>query len=238
MRLESDGHAAKSPVSIHGVRFISLFCLDFSTTIDDDDVCYCWSFIFRKQIVIGIVPFFSIFFLFISFSFRLNIGTFWLNFATFDSIVAHLNQLHQSLFRICINFCPSQQTTTTTTTISSITPKTVIEEANWLTLYDDIQHVIGDGFDAVICMGNSFAHMLDTIGDQREQQLALNNFERCVKPGGLLLIDHRNYDNIMESGQTPSKSIYYNVSLTQHSMLKSSGMRSVRWSKLTVLATI
>lgn len=91
---------------------------------------------------------------------------------------------------------------------------TVIEEANWLTLYDDINHLIGGGFDAVICMGNSFAHMLDTIGDQREQQLALNNFERCVKPGGLLLIDHRNYDNIMESGQTPSKSIYYNVSPT------------------------
>lgn len=72
--------------------------------------------------------------------------------------------------------------------------------------------MIGDGFDAVICLGNSFAHMLDGFGDQREQKLAIQNFERFVRPGGLLLIDHRNYDNIMDTGATPAKSIYYNVS--------------------------
>lgn len=44
---------------------------------------------------------------------------------------------------------------------------------------------------------------------------ALKNFERCVKPGGLLLIDHRNYDHIVSTGQTPAKCIYYNVSLQQ-----------------------
>lgn len=90
----------------------------------------------------------------------------------------------------------------------------VIEEANWLTLYDDIEHLIGDGFDAVICLGNSFAHLLDNYGDQREQIQAIQNFEKCVKPGGLLLIDHRNYDSIMDSGATPAKSIYYNSSHT------------------------
>jgi len=36
--------------------------------------------------------------------------------------------------------------------------------------------------------------------------------EKCLKPGGILLIDHRNYDNILETGATPAKSIYYNVS--------------------------
>lgn len=46
----------------------------------------------------------------------------------------------------------------------------VIEEANWLTLYDDIEKIIGAGFDAVICLGNSFAHMLDSYGDQRDQK--------------------------------------------------------------------
>lgn len=90
----------------------------------------------------------------------------------------------------------------------------VIEEANWLTLYDDIEHLIGNGFDAVICLGNSFAHMLDSYGDQREQKLAIKNFERCVRPGGLLIIDHRNYDSIMDTGSTPVKNIYYNVSRT------------------------
>ncbi|XP_020712311.2 glycine N-methyltransferase [Athalia rosae] len=86
----------------------------------------------------------------------------------------------------------------------------IIEEANWLTLADDVNHLIGGGFDAVICLGNSFAHMPDLYGDQREQKLAFKNFERCVKPGGLLLIDHRNYDHIITTGSTPSRCIYYN----------------------------
>ncbi|CAK9798917.1 Glycine N-methyltransferase [Anthophora quadrimaculata] len=86
----------------------------------------------------------------------------------------------------------------------------VIEEANWLTLPKDIRHLIKGGFDAVICLGNSFAHMPDTFGDQREQRQALLNFENCVKPGGLLLIDHRNYDYIIETGNIPPKCIYYN----------------------------
>lgn len=86
----------------------------------------------------------------------------------------------------------------------------VIEEANWLTLPNDIHHLVGDGFDAVICLGNSFAHMPDSFGDQREQRQALANFERCVKPGGLLLIDHRNYDYIIDTGNIPAKCIYYN----------------------------
>ncbi|CAH0561165.1 unnamed protein product [Brassicogethes aeneus] len=88
--------------------------------------------------------------------------------------------------------------------------KWIIEEANWLTLYDEIEQIVGDGFDAVICLGNSFAHLLDRFGDQREILKALRNFEKCVKPGGLLLIDHRNYDDIIESGKTASKCIYYN----------------------------
>lgn len=91
--------------------------------------------------------------------------------------------------------------------------KWIIEEANWLHIYDDIKHVVGDGFDAVICLGNSFAHMMDSFGDQREQKQAIKNFEKCLKPGGILLIDHRNYDNILETGSTPSKSLYYNVGI-------------------------
>jgi glycine N-methyltransferase len=59
----------------------------------------------------------------------------------------------------------------------------VIQEANWLTLYDDIKDLVHGGFDAVICLGNSFAHMTDSFGDQREQKQAIRNFEKCVKPG-------------------------------------------------------
>ncbi|KAG7177391.1 glycine N-methyltransferase-like [Homarus americanus] len=83
-----------------------------------------------------------------------------------------------------------------------------IEEANWLTLPEDIE---GAGtYDAVICLGNSFAHLPDVSGDQSEHKLALKNFAHMVKPGGVLLIDHRNYDNIIDSGSAPSHNIYYN----------------------------
>ncbi|XP_063530132.1 glycine N-methyltransferase [Cydia strobilella] len=87
----------------------------------------------------------------------------------------------------------------------------IIEEANWETLHSDVQAFLpGASFDAVICLGNSFAHLLDEFGDQRVQKRALENFAKCLKPGGLLFIDHRNYDAMIDSGATPGHSIYYN----------------------------
>jgi len=47
---------------------------------------------------------------------------------------------------------------------------TEIEEANWLTLPEDLGDLLQDGFDAVICLGNSFAHMMDDTGDQADQK--------------------------------------------------------------------
>ena len=41
-----------------------------------------------------------------------------------------------------------------------------IEEANWLTLPQDVRKPVG-GFDVVLCMGNSFPHLLDDHGDLR-----------------------------------------------------------------------
>jgi len=89
--------------------------------------------------------------------------------------------------------------------------KWVIEEANWLSLDEDIE-VPGSsaGFDALICMGNSFAHLPDFHGDQREQRRAIENFHSLIRPGGILVIDHRNYDNILEEGNAPKNNIYYN----------------------------
>lgn len=85
----------------------------------------------------------------------------------------------------------------------------VVEEANWLTL-DSEQDFLKGGFDAVICLGNSFAHLPDFGGDLKNQRTAIANFASCVKPGGLLLIDHRNYDYILNNCSTPAKNIYYN----------------------------
>ncbi|XP_018006543.1 glycine N-methyltransferase [Hyalella azteca] len=83
-----------------------------------------------------------------------------------------------------------------------------IEEANWMTLMEDIDGK--EQFDAVICLGNSFAHLPNEECDFANQRLALSNFCAMVKPGGVLLIDHRNYDDILDRGTAPTRNIYYN----------------------------
>ena len=86
----------------------------------------------------------------------------------------------------------------------------MIEEANWLSLSHDVIPP-GEGFDAIMCMGNSFAHLPDFHGDQREHRLAIENFHALLKPGGILVIDHRNHYQILTQGLAPKKNIYYNV---------------------------
>lgn len=50
------------------------------------------------------------------------------------------------------------------------------------------------------------------VGDQSDQKLALQNIASMVRPGGILIIDHRNYDYILETGRAPKgKNIYYKV---------------------------
>ena len=88
-----------------------------------------------------------------------------------------------------------------------------IEEGNWLSLQETQITVPEGGFDAVICLGNSFAHLPDFQGDLSNQKLAIENFKDMLKPGGVLFIDHRNYDAILDTGKAPSKNLYYNVSL-------------------------
>ena len=58
-----------------------------------------------------------------------------------------------------------------------------IEVANWLTLPEDIEKP-GEGYDCIICIGNSFAHLPDFEGDLHNQKLALHNFNYMLKPGG------------------------------------------------------
>ncbi|XP_022359439.1 glycine N-methyltransferase isoform X2 [Enhydra lutris kenyoni] len=83
--------------------------------------------------------------------------------------------------------------------------KWVIEEANWMTLDKDVPLPPGGGFDAVICLGNSFAHLPDCKGERG-----------MVRSGGLLVIDHRNYDHILSTGcAPPGKNIYYKSDLTK-----------------------
>jgi len=84
-----------------------------------------------------------------------------------------------------------------------------IFQADWCKLPEQLKGV-DRNFDAVICMGNSFAHLPDECdGKKNMHQLAISNFREMLKPGGILIIDHRNFDYIVKNGKSPSKNIYY-----------------------------
>ena len=55
----------------------------------------------------------------------------------------------------------------------------------------------GFPFDAVLCLGNSLPHLLT----RPELDAALADFSACLKPGGLLLIQNRNFDAVMAQRQ-------------------------------------
>jgi glycine N-methyltransferase len=95
----------------------------------------------------------------------------------------------------------------------------VIEEANWFTLKEDLAEVKGKpsgGFDAVICLGNSFSHIMNTDGAMSLQKKVLVNLTSMLKPGGILLIDHRNFDDIISTGLVPIKNAFVNNGNLKH----------------------
>jgi len=80
---------------------------------------------------------------------------------------------------------------------------------------EDVQ--TGALFDAVLCLGNSLSALPDFDGGLSKQRRAVRNLWSLVRPGGLLVIDHRNYNCILETGIFPSSNIYYDVSYTPQS---------------------
>ncbi len=49
------------------------------------------------------------------------------------------------------------------------------------------------GFDAVLCLGNSLPHLLS----EAALASALRDFKACLRPGGLLIIQNRNFDAVL-----------------------------------------
>lgn len=72
--------------------------------------------------------------------------------------------------------------------------------ADWRWLNRDVH---GE-FDAVICLGNSFTHLFQ----ERDRRKALAEFYAALRHDGLLILDQRNYDTILDHGYS-SKHIYY-----------------------------
>ncbi len=52
-------------------------------------------------------------------------------------------------------------------------------------------------FDAVLCLGNSLPHLLDT----HSLTAAIQDFAACLRPGGLLILQNRNFDAVLAARQ-------------------------------------
>jgi len=56
---------------------------------------------------------------------------------------------------------------------------------------------VGSDFDALLCLGNSLPHVLDA----NTLAAALADFSACLRPGGLVLIQNRNFDRVLAQGE-------------------------------------
>ena len=73
-------------------------------------------------------------------------------------------------------------------------------QADWRWLSRDIHNK----FDAVICLGNSLTHLFS----EQDRRKALAEFYAALTHDGVLILDQRNYDNILDVGFS-TKHIYY-----------------------------
>jgi len=62
-----------------------------------------------------------------------------------------------------------------------------------------------DRFDALLCLGNAFTH----IFDHETRRDALKAMYDVLTPGGVAIIDHRNYDDILDNGFSTKHKFYY-----------------------------
>ena len=74
-------------------------------------------------------------------------------------------------------------------------------QADWRFLNRDVH---GE-FDAVICLGNSFTHLFR----ERERLKALAEYYATLKHDGVLILDQRNYDSILDNGFSTQHTYYY-----------------------------
>ncbi len=74
-------------------------------------------------------------------------------------------------------------------------------QADWRWLNRDVH---GE-YDAVICLGNSFTHLFD----EHDRRKVLAEYYAALKHDGVLIIDQRNYDAILDRGYTSKHKYYY-----------------------------
>ena len=63
--------------------------------------------------------------------------------------------------------------------------------------FGELRSRIGETFDAVTCIGNSLPHLLDDASLRG----CLSDFAGLLRPGGILVIQNRNYDRLLRERQ-------------------------------------
>ncbi|WJV45399.1 glycine/sarcosine N-methyltransferase [Streptomyces flavofungini] len=76
-----------------------------------------------------------------------------------------------------------------------------VVQADWRWLNRDVH---GE-YDAIVCLGNSFTHLFS----ERDRRRALAEFYAMLKHDGILVLDQRNYDAILDDGYTSKHKYYY-----------------------------
>jgi glycine/sarcosine N-methyltransferase len=64
---------------------------------------------------------------------------------------------------------------------------------------------VHDLYDAVICLGNSFTH----IHNENDRRKSLAEYYATLRHDGILIMDHRNYDAILDNQAKPKRNYYY-----------------------------
>lgn len=63
--------------------------------------------------------------------------------------------------------------------------------------FGQLAEQVGGPFDALLCLGNSLSHALST----EELERTLCDFAAMLRPGGLLLVQNRNFDQVLAQRQ-------------------------------------
>jgi glycine/sarcosine/dimethylglycine N-methyltransferase len=74
-------------------------------------------------------------------------------------------------------------------------------QADWR----ELNRVINGKYDAIICLGNSFTH----LHDEQDRRKALAEFYAALRHDGILILDQRNYDEMLDHGFRSKHKYYY-----------------------------
>ncbi|WP_099025687.1 glycine/sarcosine N-methyltransferase [Mycolicibacterium palauense] len=74
-------------------------------------------------------------------------------------------------------------------------------QADWRQLNKSIQ----GKYDAIICLGNSFTH----LHEEQDRRRALAEFYAALRHDGILILDQRNYDEMLDHGFKTQHKYYY-----------------------------